>query len=490
MLVSLYTVRIVLNTLGTTDYGIYNVVGGIVTMFSFLSGTMGSASQRFFAFELGKKDYVRLKQIFGLTFLIYIGIAILILLLAETIGLWFLNTQMNIPLGRMEVANWVYQFSVFSFIMTVITIPYNASIIAHENMKMYAYVGIIEVILKLIVAYMLGQFLFDKLKLYAVLTFFTTLIITFIYYTYCKKRYKECSFNFYLDYSDRKLIGSLILYSGWNIIGSIAMILKNQGINILLNIFYGPVVNTARAISSQIYGVLVQFVTNLYSSSKPQITKYYAQSDMESMWKLVFSSTKFSYFLFMIMSIPFFFEIEFILKLWLNNIPQYTPWITRLILIGFMLEALSNQLITTLQAANKLKEFQLYSVSILLLNLPISFILLKIGASPYIPFVISIIITIIYMIPQVIITKKEVNLPTKLYLKEILKLLLVTLLSVIAPYFLYKIMDSGIIRLITVVIISLFSSIIFIWNIGLDSQEKIVITNFSKKRIYNFLKNK
>lgn len=483
--VSLYTVRVVLETLGIEDYGIYNVVGGIVTMFSFLSGTMASASQRFFAFELGRKDYVRLKQTFSLTFIIYLGIAILVLLLAETIGLWFVNTQMTIPQERMEAANWVYQFSVFSFVITVLTIPYNAVIIAREKMNIYAYVSIVDVVLKLLVVYLLVLFSFDKLKLYAILTFCVTTIVTLIYRMYCTRKFEECSFKFCWN---RELVLSIFSYSSWNIIGSIANIAKSQGINILLNVFYGPIVNAARGVSYQIYSALRQMVVSIYSSTRPQITKYYAQDEINSMWKLVFDSTRFSYYLFMIISIPFFFEVEYILKLWLKTIPEYTPLITRLILVGFMLEILSNQLVGALQAANKLKKFQLISSSILMLNVPVSFILLKYIDSPYLPFIISIIITLLYMVPQILITKKEIGLPIEIYFQEIFKLLLVTSLSIIFPFIVYVSMNFGAIRFVSLLLISSFFSIVFIWYAGINSAEKTTIADFIKNKLFKNVK--
>jgi O-antigen/teichoic acid export membrane protein len=259
--VSLYTVRIVLNTLGVEDYGIYNVVGGIVVMFSFLSNTMASASQRFFAFELGRKDYDQLKKTFSMTVTIYLIIAVIILILAETLGLWFLNTQLSIPVERMETANWVYQFTIFSFMMTMLTVPYNAAIVAHERMNVYAYVSIVEAFLKLLIVYILVLFSYDKLKLYAILMFGVTTFITLIYRTYCKRQFQECSYNFYWE---KPLFKELIGYSGWNLFGAIAGILNNQGINILLNIFFGPIVNAARAIAYQVNTAVNQFVTNFF----------------------------------------------------------------------------------------------------------------------------------------------------------------------------------------------------------------------------------
>ena len=246
LIISLAVVRLVLNTLGIVDYGIFNVVGGIVVMFSFLSNTMASTSQRFFAFEIGSNNLLQLNRIFNMTVIIYIIISIVILILAETIGLWFLNNMMEIPSQRIEAANWIYQFSVFSFIITILTIPFNALIIARENMKVYAYIGVIEAILKLTIVYLLIFMPYDKLKLYAVLMFVNTCIISLMYAVYCKKKYNESQIQLYWD---NNLFKTLFSFSAWNLFGGIAAVLNNQGVNILLNIFFGPVVNAARGIA-------------------------------------------------------------------------------------------------------------------------------------------------------------------------------------------------------------------------------------------------
>jgi len=480
--VSLYTVRVILNTLGAADYGIFNVVGGIVTMFTFLSGSMASASQRFFAFELGRKNYEQLKKTFAITITIYVMIAIIILILAETVGLWFLNTQMTIPEDRLVAANWVYQFAIFSFMMTVLTIPYNAAIIAHERMKVYAYVSIADVVLKLLIVYLLVVFSYDKLKLYAVLTFVVTSIITLIYRTYCKWKFEECRFAIYWN---KPLFKEIISYSGWNIIGAIASVLRHQGINILLNIFFNPIVNAAYAVARQIQAALLTITNNLYVATRPQITKYYAQEELELMWKLVFVSIKISYYLFIVLSIPLFFEVEYVLFLWLGKIPQYAPVIIRFILVVLSMEILSNQLIAVLQAANKLKVFQIISSGILLLNLPVSFVLLKFGGSVYSPFIASIFITVLYIVSQIVITKKEVAFSVYPYLKEIFRLILVTFITIVPPYFVYKQMDFGLLRLVAIISVSFIVAVTTIWTIGLNLNEKKLVTNYIKTRRIN-----
>ena len=354
MLVSLFSVRVVLSTLGVVDYGIYNVVGGIVTMFSFLSGTMASASQRFFAFDLGKKDFNQLRKTFKMTVTIYIIISIFILILAETIGLWFLNTQMVIPIDRVYAANWIYQFSIFTFVITMLTIPYNAVILARENMSVYAYISIVEVLLKLGIIYSLLIFSIDKLQLYAFLIFVTACIVSLCSILVCKTKYKESSFSFYWN---RKLFKSMFGYSTWMLIGSMTTILSNQGLNILINIFFGPAVNAARAVAYQVNFAVVSFSNNFYTSVRPQIIKSYSTGDNKYMINLAIQSSKFSFYLLLLIALPIIFQTEFILNLWLKNITNSMVIFSQLIIIFSIVMSLENPLSTIVQATGNLKKY-------------------------------------------------------------------------------------------------------------------------------------
>ena len=295
MFVSLYTVRLVLSTLGVVDYGIYSVVGGIVVMFSFLSNTMASASERFFAFEIGRNDMLQLHRTFNLTVIIYFIIALFVLIISETIGLWFLNTKMVIPQNRMIAANWIYQFSILSFLVTILTIPFNAIIIAREKMSIYAYVGIVEVIFKLAILYFLTILQADKLKLYSVLIFISSCITSTIYVAVCYNKFMESRFYFYWD---KKLFKSMFGYSSWMLMGSITYLLSNHGLNILINIFFGPTVNAARGIAYQVNNAISSFSSNFYTSVRPQIVKAYASDNNIYMINLVMQSSKFSFFFF------------------------------------------------------------------------------------------------------------------------------------------------------------------------------------------------
>jgi O-antigen/teichoic acid export membrane protein len=483
MAVSLFTVRLVLNTLGVVDYGIYNVVGGIVVMFSFLSSTMTSASQRFFAFELGRSDMVQLKRTFSLTITIYAVIAVIVMLLAETLGLWLLNNKLVIPVERMDAANWIYQFSILSFIVTIMTIPYDAAIIAHENMNVYAYMSIIEVLLKLVIVYVLVLFSFDKLKLYACLIFATTCIITFIYRTICKRKYQECSFKFYWD---RGLFNTLMRYSGWNLFGATAGILNNQGINILLNMFFGPIVNAARAIAYQISGAVNQFVFNFTTAVNPQITKYYAAGEQQQMMSLVFQSSKLSYYLLFFLSMPVIVETNFILNLWLKETPEYVVLFTRLVVITALIDTLSNPLITAALATGNIKKYQIVVGGMLLLNLPVSYFFLKLGFMPEVTMYVAIVISTICLFLRLQMLKGMVGLSMGDYFKKVIRAIIsVSVVAYSIPVILCFQMDESFIRFIIVGFTGAIVSVTTIYFLGLSTNERQFIIQIIKSRVIN-----
>lgn len=483
--VSLYTVRIVLNTLGVVDYGIYNVVAGIVSMFTFLSGTMASASQRFFAFEIGKNNIVQLKKTFSITVTIYAAIAVIILLLTETIGLWFLNHKMVIPAERMEATQWVYQFSILSFILTIMIIPYQAVIIAREKMKVYAYVSIIEVILKLLIVYILIFFSFDKLKLYSILIFLTSAIIAIIYRLYCKRNFEECTYRFI---NDRTMYREILSYSGWNIIGSISIVLRNQGINILLNIFFNPVVNAARAIAFQINSVLLNFINNFYTAVRPQITKSYAAGDLKYMKDLVFQSSKFAFYLMMLLSIPLLLETEYILTLWLKELPEYVVIFSQLVIINSLIEVMNLPLVSAIQATGKMKLYQTTVSSFMLLNLPISYLFLKKGFPPETTMYISITISLLSFIPRLLICQKIAQIPAMQYVTNVfIRTTIVFSSSYIIPLILNVFLDEGFLRFFIACITVVVSGPLVIYFIGLTKTERIYLKNLT---INKFIRDK
>jgi O-antigen/teichoic acid export membrane protein len=481
--VSLYTVKVVLNTLGAVDYGIYNVVGGVVSMFSFLSGTMASASQRFFAFELGRKNYEQLKKTFSMTMTIYAMIAVVILILSETVGLWFLNTRMTIPPERMEAANCIYQFSILSFMMTMFTVPYNASIIAHERMNVYAWVSIIEVVLKLAIVYILVVFSADKLKLYAVLTFSVTTLVTLIYRTYCKRKFEECRFSFCWD---KKLLKEIINYSGWSLLGNSVSVVRNQGISILMNIFFNPVVNAAQAIATQINVTLMNFTNNFYTAVRPQIVKNYSSNNINELSKLIYSSAKYAYYLMFLLSIPIIFETQYILGLWLKNIPQYTVIFTQIIIINTLIEVINSPIIATIQATGNLKWYQLTTATVQLLLLPLAYICYKFNLPPYCAYYVMILLSLIGNVPRLIIFHKITSVSAFDYLKKvILNICIVSIIAIIPLMALYQCFDETFLRMFLVLLYDLFIVPIIIYFVGLERNERTYIIHYIHYQIEN-----
>ncbi len=482
MAVTLYTSRVVLNTLGVEDFGIFNVVGGIVTMFAFLNSAMSSATQRFLSFELGKQNQVELKRVFSMSVNIHAIIAIAVLILSETIGLWFLNNQLVIPHDRLIAANWVYQFSILSFIVTIISVPYNATIIARERMNVFAYISIIEVSLKLLIVFMLNWFGFDKLKLYAVLIFLVTFITKLIYYIYCRKNYHESKYFFFWD---KKLYKTLMSYAGWNLWGNIAAVMFGQGVNILLNIFFGPIVNAARGVSFQVRNAVNGFVLNFQTAMNPQIIKSYASDNHSFMHQLIFQGAKYSYYLLLILSLPIIFEAEIILKLWLKIVPEYTVIFTRLVLINVLIDSISGPLKTAAQASGKINVYQSVVGGLLILILPISYVFLKLGFPPEVTIYISIVVSIIAFIARLIIVKPLVNLSIRKFIQTVLApIVKVTFISLIIPFATKTFIPVGYTQTITVIISALFSIAIAIYFFGLTKKEQ----SFMKNKLRGFLK--
>lgn len=484
MVVSLYTARIVINTLGIEDYGIYNVVGGVVTMFGFLSASMTSATQRFLNFELGKGNFLQLRRVFSMSLNIHFVIAIAIFVLAETIGLWFLNTQLTIPAERMLAANWVYQFSIFSFIININTVPYNAAIIAHERMTVYAYLGILEVLLKLVIVFLLQWFGNDKLTFYAFLLFAVTLFTRVLYILYSLKKFPETKYFFFWD-SD--LFKTLMSFSGWNLWGNMAAVSFNQGVNILLNIFFGPPVNAARGIAYSIKGAVSGFVQNFQIALNPQIVKSFAGGDLRYMHQLIFQGAKYSFFLLFILTLPVLLETEMILKLWLKIVPDYAVIFTRLVLINILIDSVSGPLMTAAQASGKIKLYQTVVGGLLLLILPVSYLFLKLGFPPQATLYISITVSVIALYIRLLILRNLVEIKVKDFFQKVLvKSFIVGGFSILIPLFFCFQIDDSIIRFFVVIFSAIISALISIVLLGLNQNEKTFIfqaLNNARKRL-------
>ena len=402
LLVTLYTSRIILNVLGVEDYGIYNVVGGIVFLFQFLQVGMIDASQRFLTYELGRNDKLQLQKVFSTSLIIHLTIILFLFLLAETAGLWFLNHRMNIPASRLIAANYVYQFSILIFTIKILSVPYNACIVAHEHMKVYAYVSILEVILQLAIVFLLKGSASDKLILYAMLMSFVTLLICSLYALYCRRSFDECRFRAEID---KHLLHKMLSFAGWSFLGNIGYSFKMQGVNILINLFFGPVVNTARSIAYQVNAGIYNFVSNFQIAIKPQITKQYAIGDTDSMMRLVRNSSRYSFFLLMYLILPVFIKTPYILHLWLGIVPEYSVMFLRLVLIVTLINSIAGPIATAIQANGEIKLFQTSILGITLLDIPISYVILKSGYPPYSVMYISIITELIALITRIWLLK-------------------------------------------------------------------------------------
>ena len=379
MVISLFTSRITLQTLGVDNFGIYNVVGGIVAMFSIMSGSLSNAISRYITFELGKGDKKILKKVFSTAINVQIIMAVIIAVLIEIGGVWFLNYKMNIPDGRMVAANWVLQFSIISFVVNLISIPYNAAIIAHEKMSAFAYISIYEAVMKLVVVYLIVISPFDKLIVYSFLILLISLSLRLIYGVYCKRKFEECSYMFILD---KPLLKKMTGFAGWNFLGAGSFLLMTQGVNMLLNMFFGVALNAARGIATQVENVVNQFTTNFGTAINPQITKSYAKGDYDYMHKLVFAGSKYSFFLVVVLCLPIILEANQILHLWLGLVPEYAVVFLRLTLMISMLSVVSNTLVTSMMATGDIKKYQIIVGGLGMVIFPVVYILYKFDFSP------------------------------------------------------------------------------------------------------------
>ena len=429
--VNLYSIRVILTTLGTVDYGIYNVIAGIVTTFNFLSVAMSSATQRFYSFFLGKDDFDVLQKVFCITVEIYIFIILIVVAASETAGLWFVQNKLLIPLERMDAAKSVFHLVVISFASNLFSTPFLALIISHENMNVYAFISISEGVLKLASVLLLRVISFDSLVMYGFLLAAISVIIAFAYYSWCRKSYTECRFSLQWD---KVQLQEILSFSGWCLFGTCAGIAKNQITNILLNMFFGPVVNAARGIAYNVNSAVSSFSANFNMAVRPQIIKTYSVNEKNTSFDLVFQSTKLSYFLLWIFMCPLFLEMHYVLKLWLTNVPDMSVTFTRLILIEVLFDSVSYPLQSLSQASGKMKLYQSVVGGVLLLNLPLAYLALKKGFDAYCVQYIAIVIAFVALLLRIIINSVLTDLQVSLFIRKALfPSILASFLSAILP---------------------------------------------------------
>ena len=465
---TLYTSRVVLNVLGAEDYGLYNVVGGLVTMFTFLNGSLGSATSRYITFELGRKDYERVNRVFNVALLIHIILAVLIIILAETIGLWFFYEKMTIPEERMSAAFWVYQISILTCFFSLTQVPYNAMIIANENMRIYAWVGIVESVFKLAIAFILPFAPFDTLVYYALLLCVVQISIMLFYRIYCGRNFKESKI---ILYKDKTLYKEMFSYAGSDLIGNLSVLAQGQGLNILLNMFFGPVVNAARGIAYQVQGAVTQFSNNFMTAVRPQIIKSYAEGDINGMMRLVKDSSCFSFYLMWLICLPIFLETNYILSLWLGEYPEHSVSFLRLVLILCLIQTLKTPRTTVFHATGHIQRINIVVGSILCGVLPVAYLLLKFGCEPESVFMAANVTMVVSEFVSALILKRYIDYSASKYLMEVHgRCILVACLSILMPVMIYdKWLEPTFGRLVLTVFITSISIITVVFAVGIRS---------------------
>jgi len=474
--VTLYTSRVVLNTLGVKDFGIYNVVGGVVVLFAFLNNAMSIATQRFISFELGKNDLIETKRVFSMSMTIHLCIIVLVIILAETVGIWFLNTQMNFPIERMKVVNWVYQFSLITTCIGIIRVPYNASIIAHEKMSFYAYIGMAEAIFKLLIVFLLIYVGFDKLKTYSILTCVVTFCIFLSYKYYCNKKIGTSFYHFFWD---QNLFKRLLSFSGWSLMGGVVTVGANQGGNILLNIFNGVAVNAAMGISNQVNAAIYGFVSNFQGAFNPQIVKLYAVKREEELERLICRAAKFSFLLLFLLAFPIILNIDFVLYIWLKKNVHYASTFCILIILFSFIEALAAPLWTAIQATGDIKKYQLVLAPVIGLNVLLSYIFLKMKYSPEIVLEVKVLVNILCLVIRLYFVRNIIKLTT--FYREVLLRVVAVFILTLPLFIFFHHYNEGWIKLATSTVFFYVSMLFIIYYIGLNRIEKVFVKRYMAK---------
>lgn len=474
MLVGLYTSRIILQALGVEDYGICNVVGGFVSLFALISGSLQSSVSRFLTFELGRGDDIRLKVVFSTSFYVMIGLSLLVVLCTETVGLWYLYHKMVIPATRMSAAVWCYHLSVVSFALSLLSTPYSSSLISHEKMDVYAYMAIFDVIVKLAICYAVMHSPTDRLVFYALLQFMSGLLSQLIYWFYCRMKFEECAL---MPVFEKTLFKQMFSFAGWNFIGSSAAVLRSQGASLLLNAFGGPVLNAANGIANSVCGIVSAFVGNFTQAFNPQITKRYAAGEYDSLMKLLIYGSKYSFYLMFILALPVMFNARFVLELWLGVVPEHTVGFIRWILVFLLAEAISRPIITAKNATGRIRNYQIVVGSVLLFMLPISYVGLKFGASySFVPFANALTAIMAIFARMYMLRGDFPAWSSRVYFRKVfLNVIVVSIVASFLPFCSYCYLPYGWRNLIITTVVSMVSSLCVIWFIGCEAEERAYI---------------
>lgn len=470
MVMTLYTSRIVLDVLGITDFGIFSAVGGLIAFMVFFNSAMTSTTQRYLAFYLGQGDQKALKSVFNAVFNLHLFVAVAVLILAETVGLWFFYKYLNLPPDRLDAAFWVYQFSVLAFVVKIVQVPFSASIIASEKMAFFSYISALEVILVLLLVLFLQKIPFDHLMVYGFLLLVVGVIVLAVYRYYCHTRLQFSSYGFRGNKALYKELGS---YSGWSLIGNLSFVARNQGANLLLNLFFGTLLNAAWAVAAQVQAAVRSFVANFLTAVNPQIIKSYAAQDFQRTTELIFRSSRLGFLLLFFLSLPLLLETRFILDLWLVQVPDYAVILTQLLVLNQLIDSFSGPLITAVQATGKIKKYQIVVGGILLLNLPFTYLLFRLGAPPQTTVLVSVGLSFFALVARLGIIGRLLPFKWQNFIvKTVVPALGVVVLASLVPGWIFYQMETGWIRFVLVLGGSFLCSGLLIYYLGLDVAER------------------
>lgn len=471
MLVGLYASRVVLAALGENDFGIYNVVGGVVSMFTIISGALNSAVQRFITYEMGKGPEAQLNKVYSSAVIIQLILALVILAIAEPVGLWFIDNKMTIDPSRIPAAQMVLHFSLLAFVVNLMSVPQMASITAHEHMSAYAWIGILDGALRLGVALLIAHSASDRLVMYAALMTGVVIIVRGAYGLYCRLHFSECRFR---PHMDKELIKEMFSFAGWNFIGVTSGVLRDHGGNILVNLFSGPAVNAARGVAVQLNGAVQGFVTNFMTAVNPQIIKSYASGENEYMFSLVRKSSRLSFCLLYLIALPVIFNAEYLLGIWLKDVPAHAPLFVQLFLIFALSESMSNPMITAMLATGDIRKYQLVVGGLQLLNLPVSYVCLKLGAVPEVTVIVAIVISQICLWARLIMLNKATGFPILPFVDKVYATVLFKVVcgSAWLPLFVEAVKPDGFLGFAISVVCCVLVTLLAVWLLGLEPEER------------------
>ena len=482
MLVSLYTSRIVLNALGLEDYGIWGVLGSIISMFGFINQSLSSSIFRYITHAIGTKDNDAINRTYSASIIIHIGLALVIFILCETLGLGFVNKNLVIPDVKRHMANIVFHLVVINSAISLLAVPFNAVIIAYERMNVYAYLTIVDTLFKLLIAAVVFWVPSNKLIWYAVMMLVITIAMLVFYYTYVRLSFVNLRFQ---HIRDKSLFKSLLNFSGWSMWGNLAYVGYSQGLNMLLNVFYGPMVNAARSISLQIEQSVRTFVTNFQTAVNPQIINNYAQDEFAQMHLLMFRSSRFSFYLLLFFAVPIVLETNIILILWLKQVPEHTIAFVRIMFAVIALEVISNSVMTGVVATGNIKKYQIVVGSILLMIVPISYVVLRLGAPAESVFIIYLVVEVFAVIARLIIAKGLIKLSVWEFWNQVIaKVMFVLVGSLVPPLVIHIFFQASIIRLIVVLVVGCLSTGLAIYLLGLDEREKDLVLSTLRQKLH------